>query len=61
MINHNIMDYKLKDLQLNTKERIKAYLDYNHNLSGWVYRLDPSSKRKAQCDFNITELIKSQP
>jgi len=60
LVNHNIMDYKFEDLQLNTKERIKAYLDYNHNLSGGVYRMAGGLERKASCDFNVTELLKSQ-
>jgi hypothetical protein len=61
LIDHKIMDDKFKDIQLNTKERMRAYLEYNHNLSGGVYRLTPSSKAKAQCDFNTTELLKIQP
>jgi len=60
LMDSNIMEYKFEELQLNTKERIKAYLEYNHNLSGGVYRLTPSSKAKAKCDFNVTNLLKSK-
>jgi len=60
LINDYITDYKYEELQLNTKDRIRAYLEYNHNLSGGVYRLMPVSKRKAQCDFNVTELLESK-
>ncbi len=34
LINGYIMEYKYEELQLNTKDRIRAYLEYNHNLSG---------------------------
>jgi len=60
VLDHLIMKYKFEDLQLNTKERIKAYLDYNQNLSGGVYRSVFGLKAKALCDFNVTELLKSQ-
>lgn len=59
LIDHLIMDDIFENLQLNTKERMKAYLDYNHNLSGGVFSL--SKEEKAQCDFNVTELLKIQP
>jgi len=44
LVNHKIVDYVFKELQLNTKERVSAYLEYNHNLSGGVYKLAISSK-----------------
>ena len=58
LIDHLIMDYKFEELQLNTKERIRAYLEYNHNLSGGVYRMAGGLERKAKCDFNVIELLK---
>ena len=57
LIENEIMDNRFEDAQINTKERIKAYLQYNRNLSGGVYRLTPSSKAKAKCDFNTTKLL----
>jgi len=58
LIDHNIMDNKFEDTQINTKERIKAYLQYNRNLSGGVYRSVYGLKAKALCDFNTTKLLK---
>ncbi len=58
LMNHKVVDYVFKELQLNTKERVRAYLEYNNNLSGGVYKLAISSKVK--CDFNVTELLKSK-
>ena len=59
LIDDSIMEYK--NIQLNIKERIRAYLEYNHKLSGGVYRFVLGPKAKALCDFNVTELLKSQP
>ena len=60
LIDNYIMEYKYKELQLNTKDRIKAYLEYNHNLSGGVYRAVYGPEAKNLCDFNVTELLKSK-
>ncbi len=61
LINEYITDYKFEDIQLNTRERIEAYLEHNRNLSGSVLRMPTALESKAQCDFNVTELLKSQP
>ena len=60
LIDNYIMEYKYEELQLNTKERIRAYLEYNHNLSGGVYRAVYGPEAKELCDFNVTELLKSK-
>jgi len=57
LIDHTIAGNKFKDIQINTKERIKAYLQYNRNLSGGVYRQVYGLKAKALCDFNVTKLL----
>jgi len=57
LIDDYITDNKFKDIQINTKERIKAYLQYNRNLSGGVYRMSGGLERKALCDFNVTKLL----
>ena len=60
LIDDYITDYKYEELQLNTEERIGAYLEYNHKLSGGVYRQAIGLKAKALCDFNVTELLKTK-
>jgi len=57
LIDHTITNKQFKDIQINTKERIKAYLQYNRNLSGGVYRQAYGLKAKALCDFNVTKLL----
>ena len=58
LIDNYIVDYKLEELQLNTKERIRAYLEQSHNLSGSILHMPTILESKAQCDFNVTELLK---
>ncbi|PHQ64728.1 MAG: hypothetical protein COB99_08050, partial [Sulfurimonas sp.] len=60
LIDSDMMEYKYEELQLNTKGRIRAYLEYNHNLSGGVYRAVYGPEAKKLCDFNVTELLKVQ-
>lgn len=43
---------------LNTKERVDAYLQYDHLLSGGSYTLPQSEKMKAMCDFNTSKYEK---
>ncbi len=47
----------LADIQINTKPRVRAYLKYNRQLSGGVYRLTPLSESKNKCDFDVDTLL----
>jgi len=42
-------------IYFNTKERMNAYLQYDHLLSGDSYTLPKSEKMKAMCDFNTSK------
>ncbi|MCH9814695.1 MAG: hypothetical protein K0U47_12225 [Epsilonproteobacteria bacterium] len=48
-------------MQYNTKERTKAYLDYNRALSGGVYSM-PGAKylKEDYCEFNIDSMLKAE-
>ena len=54
LIDH-VMD--LRPIQLNTKSRIRAYLTYDKQLSGGVYRLTPYSEQKSKCSSEIKTLL----
>jgi hypothetical protein len=57
LIDHSIAVSKtFKSLQLNTKERIEAYLLYDMGLSGGVYTL-PVGSYKRFCDFDVDKLL----
>ena len=58
LINEYIHGDPFKEIQLNTKARVRAYLEYDHLLGGGVYDL-PSYMRQ-YCDFNITQLLQEQ-
>jgi hypothetical protein len=53
---HNI---DVRDIQFNTKERLKAYLKYDSNLGGHVF--SSPENRRSKCDFNIDKLLKDYP
>ena len=55
LINERIQGDEFKEIQLNTKARVKAYMEYDHLLSGGIYDL-PSDLRQ-YCDFNITKIL----
>jgi len=44
----------------NTKERIKAYMEYNQALSGGVYGSGPSDWTADKCDFDIETMLKDR-
>jgi len=54
-----------KNIQINTKERLKAWLDYDNALSGGVYGSDvedwTEEAFKGVCDFNVTRVLERQP
>jgi hypothetical protein len=46
----------LKDKTLNTRERLKTYLEYDASLSGRVFTSTPTLQRKSQCETDIDGL-----
>ncbi|MBD3797223.1 MAG: hypothetical protein IE887_05710 [Campylobacterales bacterium] len=42
----------------NTKERLKAYLEYNQALSGGVYGSGPADWTADKCDFDVEQMLK---
>jgi len=51
---------KFKSIMLNTKERIRAYLEYNRNLSGGVYEATKIKNMKSKCTFDVEEMLKDR-
>ncbi|MGB5966408.1 MAG: hypothetical protein WBF77_08130, partial [Sulfurimonadaceae bacterium] len=57
LIDHHI-DEKYHSLQLNTKSRVKAYLEYDKELSGGVYTATPLGKEERNnCSFDVNILL----
>ncbi len=57
LIDHYI-DSGYKNLQLNTKARVKAYLEYDKQLSGGVYNATPLGEdEKRNCNFDVNALL----
>ncbi len=56
-----LTDYILYDdfenMILNTKSRVRTYLEYDGQLSGGSYRLTPNSKKKSKCSQEVLELV----
>jgi len=50
--------YLRKKIYFNTKERMDAYLQYDHLLSGGVYTLLKKEDEKKACDFNTSKYEK---
>jgi len=48
LIDHTI---DIKNIQLNTKSRVYAYLEYDRVFSGGVYSLTPADQEKSKCNF----------
>jgi hypothetical protein len=58
LIDHDIISSTaFKTIQLNTEQRIRAYLAYDKALSGGVYRSTDIDQRKSQCSFDIDKLL----
>ena len=49
-----------RPLILNTRERNRAYYEYNQALSGGVYPGRDRSKYKESCDFNETKIERGE-
>ncbi len=59
LIDHYI-DEDFENLQLNRKSRVKAYLEYDAELSGGVYESTKSDKLKEKCNFDVASLLGAQ-
>ena len=44
----------------NTKERVKAYLDFNQALSGGVYGSGPADWNAQACNFDVEQMLKDR-
>jgi len=56
----DIFGNDLKSIQLNTEERIRAYLTYDGNLNGTSYRTLNLNELKAKCTFNVDAALESE-
>ncbi|MDR1460482.1 MAG: hypothetical protein LBI78_02430 [Campylobacteraceae bacterium] len=58
LIDHSISTSIAFDtIQLNTEERIRAYLAYDRKLGGEIYRLPRADEEKALCTFDVDTLL----
>ena len=55
----NMIDFTENNMY-NTKERVKAYLDFNQALSGGVYGSGPADWNALACDFDIEKMLKDR-
>jgi len=51
---------QFKSIQLNTEARIRAYLEYNRNMSGSVYTATHADKEKEKCTFDVEQMLKDR-
>lgn len=49
-----------KKLQLNTKSRVRTYIEYDRQLSGGVFTSTKSGKLKEKCNFDTNSLLGSE-
>ena len=51
----------MENAYFNTKERMRAYIEFNEASSGGVYHIPlPRDADKENCDFNITEMLEME-
>lgn len=48
----------IENFTYTTKERVRAYLDYNLALSGGVYGSSPANQNAQACDFDVEQMLK---
>ena len=61
LLSRNIVTSKqFKSVMLNTEPRIRAYLEYNRNLSGGVYDSTDIDEMKSKCAFDVDKLLKAR-
>jgi len=57
LVNHYLGE-DFKNLQLNRKSRVKAYLEYDAQISGGVYTATPlGQEEKKKCNFDVASLL----
>jgi len=59
LIDKYVFGEEFKYIQFNTSQRVRAFAEYNSVLSGGVYGIPGSKDARAQCDFNVTEMLKN--
>ena len=50
----------IENITYNTKQRVKAYLDFNKALSGGVYGSSPLDYNAEACDFDVEQMLKDR-
>ncbi|MFT5661588.1 MAG: hypothetical protein ACI9TV_002235 [Sulfurimonas sp.] len=56
LVDHSIRS-TFHNLQLNTKSRVQAYMEYDKQMSGGVYTLTLISEQKSKCAFDVNTLL----
>jgi len=56
---NDIVDFTENNIY-NTKERVRAYLDFNQALSGGVYGSGPADWNADACDFDVEQMLKDR-
>ncbi len=58
LVPDNSVDF-MENAYFNTKERMRAYIDFNEAMSGGVYHIPfhDEDMKKENCDFNITKML----
>jgi hypothetical protein len=60
IIPRNNVDF-MENAYFNTKERIRAYIEFNEASSGGVYNIPlPRDDNKENCDFNVTKMLEME-
>ena len=49
----------INNLAYTTKQRVRAYLDYNLALSGGVYGSSPANQNAQACEFDVEQMLKN--
>lgn len=50
----------IENSTFNTKQRVKAYLQYNQALSGGVYGSSTADENAQACDFDVEQMLKDK-
>ena len=58
LVDHYIFNDDYKDVQFNTSQRVRAFAEHNHALSGGVYSANETAMEdRAKCDFDVDRLL----
>ncbi len=59
-LENEIDSKKFKSMNLNTKERIQAFLTHNNLLSGGVFNSTKIKDMKSQCSFDVEQMLRDR-